>query len=123
MQRSFNGTLAELSELRKNPMALRPLQAMGWALSIPEPDYAILCKILPDLVSRDHWTRNQAMKKFIESPASLPYRVRDHKSRISYSNRPKKPQEPTRQRGDDILEELGLNRHISWKDDILLKPG
>ena len=84
MQRSFNGTREELIELRKAPGALRELEAFQWELSIPEPDYAIICRILPDLVSSDHWTRNQAMKKFIEGPASVPYRVREHKSKIAY---------------------------------------
>ena len=84
MQRSFNGTREELIELRKAPGALRELEAFQWELSIPEPDYTIICKILPDLVSSDHWTRNQAMKKFIEGPASVPYRVREHKSKIAY---------------------------------------
>jgi hypothetical protein len=46
-----------------------------WALSIPHEDFAILCRINPDLNSRDAATRTAAMKKFIASPESLPYRV------------------------------------------------
>lgn len=68
--------LARNQELRKNPEAIRPLQSMGWALSIPEADYYNLRRLNPDLAAPCALTRTVAWKKFIASPESLPYRVR-----------------------------------------------
>ncbi len=40
-------------------------------------DYYSLIRANPDLVSKDAKTRTNAMMKFIASPESLPYRVRE----------------------------------------------
>ena len=76
--------LDENAEIRKNEGALRKLQAMEWALQIPTLDYYNLTKANPELVSPDAEIRNKAWRKFIESDISLPYRVREQKSRIDY---------------------------------------
>jgi hypothetical protein len=64
-------------ELRKNPDALRKLEAMAWALSIPEVDYYHLRNKYPELKSPDALVRSLAWKAFIASAESVPYRVRD----------------------------------------------
>lgn len=51
-----------------------------WAsvmLSIPELDFYVLTKRYPDLISPDQQIANKAMDKFLRSPESAPYRVRD----------------------------------------------
>jgi len=63
------------AELRKNPGALRPMQSMGWELSIPLVDYYALRTKYPDLKSTDPLTRTLAWKKFLGSAESLPYKV------------------------------------------------
>ena len=69
------------AELRKNPEVLRDLDAMQWALQIPELDYHHLVKCNPALEDDDSATRTAAWKAFIASSESLPYRVRDQRWR------------------------------------------
>ena len=76
LQPTRNLILERNQELRKNPDAIKKLQAMGWALSIPEADYYALRARNPDLASDCAQTRTAAWKKFIASDESLPYRVR-----------------------------------------------
>ena len=79
--KSFKNHSDELAELRKNPDALRKLEAMQWALSIPVDEYPILLKLRPDLAHPDNYTRQLAWKLYIASDASIPYRVREHRGR------------------------------------------
>ena len=48
-----------------------------WALRIPEDDYAVLVKLMPELVAPDREIRDKAWRAFIVSDASRPYRVWD----------------------------------------------
>ena len=73
--------LNDNAELRKNPEALRKLDAMEWTLQIPEDDFGMLVKCNPDLNHDDAAIRLAAWKAFIAAPESLPYRVRDQKWR------------------------------------------
>ena len=72
-----NAILNDNAEIRKNPEALRKLDAMEWTLSIPEDDFGMLVKCNPALNHDDAATRTAAWKAFINSPVSIPYRVRD----------------------------------------------
>jgi len=47
------------------------------ALTIPPGDYQALRRANPDLASPDGKIRSRAWVKFMQSPESLPYRVRD----------------------------------------------
>ena len=76
MQPSRAAILNDNAEIRRNPLALRKLDAMQWALQIPTDDYDKLLGCNPDLTHTDAETRNAAWKAFIKSPESLPYRVR-----------------------------------------------
>jgi len=73
--------LRDNAEIRKNPEALRKLEAMQWSLQIPQLDYDKLIKCNPGLTDPDGPTRAKAWKAYIASPESLPYRVRDQKWR------------------------------------------
>lgn len=73
--------LNENAELRKNPGALRALETFRFELSIPEIDMPTLYKLYPNLQAVDAGIRTQAWNHFINSDVSLPYRVRDRKSR------------------------------------------
>ena len=57
----------------------RLARAFEWArpeLEIPALDFHFLTKANPDLASRDGQIKTRAWKKFLASPASIPYRVR-----------------------------------------------
>ena len=72
------------SEVRKN--ALRKLETMEWALTIPPADYQVLMLLLPELQSKDAQVRDQAWRAFIKSDLSEPYRVRRHRSKMVMNN-------------------------------------
>lgn len=70
-------------KLALGPEARREFGEADWGyvgLCIPELDYAVLTRTNPDLISKDHETRNRAWQKFMNSPESLPYRP-DHRGR------------------------------------------
>ncbi|MFV2089019.1 MAG: hypothetical protein ACC642_00020 [Pseudomonadales bacterium] len=67
--------LALNAELRK--MELRKSDGMRWALSIPEEDFAILIKALPELDCADVNLKHRAWVAFQLSSLSEPYRVQD----------------------------------------------
>ena len=65
------------AELRKEG-GVRDRDGLGrLALTIPPGDYQALRRANPDLASSDAKVRTAAWKKFMRSPESLPYRVRD----------------------------------------------
>lgn len=68
-----------LDELRKlrNDGGLGHQDFGSVVLSIPELDFAVLQRRYPDLISRDNETNKRAWLKFLASPESAPYRVRD----------------------------------------------
>jgi hypothetical protein len=59
----------------------RKEDGLRWALSIPTDDYDVLVKLNPDLGSVDRQIKNQAWRKFLASPESIPYRVYEPKGR------------------------------------------
>ena len=61
---------------------LREMEAMQWSLPIPHADYKALLLLKPELDHYDAQARNLAWRSFIASDLSLPYRVRDHKSKV-----------------------------------------
>lgn len=69
--------LDTVAELRKcEPMADR--EGLGrWALSIPQLDWLELRGKYPELASHDPVIKSRAYARFINSPESLPYRVRE----------------------------------------------
>ena len=81
-QPSEDAILRDNAELRKNPGALRKLEAMEWALQIPTLNYHALVKANPLLTHTDAHIRTAAWKAFIASPASEPFRVRHQKWRV-----------------------------------------
>lgn len=68
--------LAQNAELRKSN-GVRTLDGMKWALQIPQDDYSMLAKAMPELVSKDGAERHKAWQEFMVSSLSLPYRVND----------------------------------------------
>jgi hypothetical protein len=80
-QPTRNAILSDNAEIRKNADNLRDMDAMEWALQIPEDDYNTLIKCNPSLTHPDAVTRTAAWKAFINGPESLPYRVRHQKWR------------------------------------------
>lgn len=70
------GQLRENDYLRKT-QGTRDCSFGRLALQIPMADYYRLIRANPDLASKDAKTRTNAMLKFIASPESIPYRVRD----------------------------------------------
>lgn len=61
---------------REHPVADRP--GFGrWALSVPLEDHAQLVRKYPELGSPDARIRSAAWLRFIKSPESAPYRMRD----------------------------------------------
>ncbi len=68
------------SEIRK--AELRRLETMSWELAIPPADYKLLIELDPELVSDDKLVRLIAWKEFIASDLSIPYRVRDARSKM-----------------------------------------
>jgi hypothetical protein len=48
-----------------------------WALSIPFEDYIALRDKYPELASTDPKIKSRAYRRFMRSPESLPYRVRE----------------------------------------------
>ena len=82
MQPGRDAILDENTEIRRNPGALRKLDAMQWALQIPTDDYDKLLGCNPDLTHADAAIRTGAWKAFINSPESLPYRVRHQAWRL-----------------------------------------
>jgi len=80
------GTRTGNPQRRKGLDYLRSLRARGglhhqeWGtvmLSIPELDFYVITKRYPDMLSPDMEIANKAMDKFLRSPESAPYRVRD----------------------------------------------
>lgn len=69
--------LDQAQRLRNEPEALRPLSFGVWALTIPFEDLENLEAANPELKSTDKETRRRAWRKFIASPESLPYRVKE----------------------------------------------
>lgn len=74
------------AQRRKGLDYLRSLRAGGglghqeWAsvmLSIPELDFYVITNRYPDMLSPDPEISNKAFDKFLRSPESAPYRVRD----------------------------------------------
>ena len=70
------GQLRENDYLRKT-QGTRDCSFGRLALQIPIEDYRRLVAANPDLASRDAKVKTNAMLKFIASPESMPYRVRD----------------------------------------------
>jgi len=57
-----------------------PLGHQDWGssvLNIPELDFYVLCKRYPDLMSPDAEIMTRAYEKFLRSPESEPYRIRN----------------------------------------------
>lgn len=55
--------------------ALRTLDGMRWAMTIPQDDYDELAARNPDLVSPDREIKRRAWLAFMRSSDSIPYRV------------------------------------------------
>lgn len=70
-------TILEGNKRIRTQAALRKLDAMEWALRIPEIDYRMLLQTNPDLDSHDGEIKRTAWVKFINSAESLPYKVRE----------------------------------------------
>jgi len=51
-------------------------------ISIPPADYKALLLLKPELDHLDAQARNLAWRSFIASDLSLPYRVREHKTKV-----------------------------------------
>lgn len=65
-----------VADTRREPVADR--EGLGrWALSVPYEDWLILKRKYPDLGARDGQIRTRAWQRFIQSPESYPYRMRD----------------------------------------------
>ena len=69
-------TILEGNKRIRNDAKLRKLDAMQWALRIPEIDYRMLLQKNPDLDSFDGDIKRRAWVTFINSAESLPYKVR-----------------------------------------------
>lgn len=67
------------TEIRK--AELRNLETMRWELAIPPADYKALVMAMPELASTDKLERLLAWKGFIAGDISIPYRVRDQRSK------------------------------------------
>lgn len=77
-QRSRGAILAGLAQMRLEGAGPADRPGLGrWALSIPELDWLALTRANPALVSRDLAEQQRAMRAFIASPESIPYRMRE----------------------------------------------
>ena len=79
--RTAAGILETNKLMRLEPEAIRPMDGMKWALSIPVDDLQMLKGQYPDLASSDGHTKHKAYQKFMRSPMSEPYRVYEPSTR------------------------------------------
>ena len=68
-------TLELNKELRKTTLSDGPVGR--WALSMNDIDRRALARLFPDINSPDAELRTKAWKRFMASPLSEPYKVRD----------------------------------------------
>lgn len=64
-----------IRKIRDEGLVRRDLEFGRWVLSIPEADWNGLVLRNPDLNSTDAATKDRALRKFLSSPLSIPYRV------------------------------------------------
>lgn len=63
------------AELRKNKGAIRNMEGMRLAADIPYTDIQMLDKFFPGIANPGHPDYKYQMRRFLNSPASAPYRV------------------------------------------------
>lgn len=63
------------AELRKNKGAIRKVDGMRLAADIPLADIQMLDKFFPGIANPGHPDYKWQMRKFLNSPASAPYKV------------------------------------------------
>ena len=66
-------------QVRLNPNVLKKQDGYRWAMTIPEDDWTVITRKYPDLLAADRQLQDRAMRKFMASDESLPYRVIDWK--------------------------------------------
>ncbi len=78
VQANRNAILNQNAELRKNKGAIRNMDGMRLALDIPIADMPMLNRFFPGIADPGHPDYKDAMRRFLKSPASQPYRVEEN---------------------------------------------
>ena len=80
-QSNRQAILEKNNEMRKNKDALKTTQWGRLAMDIPVSDLPMLDKFFPGIASAAHPDHQWQMRRLLESPAGIPYRLQDHKRR------------------------------------------
>ena len=79
VQSNRRAILDQNAELRKQQGAIKRTDGLRLALDIPISDMPMLEKFWPGISNPGHPNYKWAMRDFLKSPASAPYRVSDEK--------------------------------------------
>jgi hypothetical protein len=75
LQPNRKAILEQNAELRKNKGAIRNVDGMRLAADIPLADIQMLDKFFPGIANPGHPDYKYQMRRFLQSPASAPYKV------------------------------------------------